>query len=316
MITIINLSALAEPLKDASIPANMLSYLNENLARQWASIKAFAKLQSDYASPSFASSVLCCGMFGMPIYSYAWILGQIDWDLISQYKLGTIKTKEFLNKLLNVFSFLRDANFSEEINESLFRNREGLISIRDLSSLEELTPEYVALALLEQAWLARMKFSEETDRNTRYFFDQNKDESVYIISNSNEMDCAATIKYLQITYPSLPWLSDQELESGIEVPNQELSTGIPLTTDGRLKLYVSYAHRAFKIGSAHETRVTTANLLRKLVKEEQIDLEQTKLISQWRGDLEMAKTLKIRAVIDSATYFPPTVSNVTKAKSD
>ena len=85
MITIINLSALAEPLKDASIPANMLSYLNENLARQWASIKAFAKLQSDYASPSFASSVLCCGMFGMPIYSYAWILGQIDWDLISQY---------------------------------------------------------------------------------------------------------------------------------------------------------------------------------------------------------------------------------------
>ena len=62
--------------------------------------------------------------------------------------------------------------------------------------------------------------------------------------------------------------------------------------------------------------MTTANLLRKLVKEEQIDLEQTKLISQWRGDLEMATTLKIRAVIDSATYFPPTESNVTKAKAD
>jgi hypothetical protein len=316
MITIINLSALAEPVQDTSIPANMLRYVNENLARQWLSIQAFAKLQSDYAPPSIVSSILCCGMFGMPTYSYGWILNQIDWNLISQYKMGKMKTKEFLNQLLNVFSFLRDTNFSEEIKRDLFSDRENLISISDLSVLEALTPEHIALALLERAWLARMQFSEETDRKTQYFFDENTDEPVYIISNSNEMDCRATIKYLKTAYPSLPWLSDQELYSAIQVPNQEINGGIPLTRDSRLKLYVSYTHQAFKTGRADETNMTTDNLLRKLVEQEKIDLDQTKLISQWRGDREMAQTLNIREVIDSKTYFSPTELNVIKSKID
>lgn len=316
MITIINFSALAEPVQDTSIPANMLSYVNENLARQWLSIQAFAKLQSDYAPPSIVSSVLCCGMFGMPTYSYGWILSQIDWNLISQYKMGKMKTKEFLNQLLNVFPFLRDTNFSEEIKRDLFSDRENLISISDLSGLEALTHEHIALALLERAWLARMQFSEETDRKMQYFFDENTDEPVYIISNSNEMDCRATIKYLKTAYPSLPWLSDQELYSAIQVPNQEINGGIPLTRDSRLKLYVSYTHQAFKTGRSDETKMTTDNLLRKLVEQEKIDLDQTKLISQWRGDREMAKTLNIREVIDSKTYFSPTELNVIKSKID
>ena len=316
MITIINLSALAEPVKDTSIPANMLSYLNDNLARQWLSIKAFAKLHSDYAPPSIISSVLCCSMFGMPTYSYAWILSQIDWNLISQYKIGKIKTKEFLNKLLNVFPFLRDAKFSEETKENLFKNKENLISICDLSSLEELTNEHIALALLEQAWLARMQFSLETKIKAQYFFNKNTDEPVYIISNSNEMDCIETIKYLRITYPFLPWLSDEELKSAIQVPNQELNTGIPLTKDNRLKLYTSYTHQAFKTGREDEPNMTTDNLLKKLVEQEKIDLNQTRLISQWPGDREMAKTLKIKEVIDSKTYFLPTECNGIKAKVD
>jgi hypothetical protein len=154
--TIINLSALAEVVTDTSIPANMLSYLNENLARQWLSIKAFAKINTDYAPPSFVSSVLCCSMFG-PTYSYGRVLTQIDWNLITQYKNGQIKTKEFLNELLKNFPFLINVNFSKEIKENLFKNKESLISILDLSSLEALTNEHIALALLEQAWLARMQ---------------------------------------------------------------------------------------------------------------------------------------------------------------
>ena len=120
------MSALAEPIKDTSIPANMLSYLNDNLARQWLSIEAFTKLQASYAPPSLVSSLLCCSMFGMPTYSYGWILSQIDWHLISQYKVGKIKTNKFLNELLNIFRFLRDVNFSLEIKENLFKNKENL----------------------------------------------------------------------------------------------------------------------------------------------------------------------------------------------
>lgn len=62
--------------------------------------------------------------------------------------------------------------------------------------------------------------------------------------------------------------------------------------------------------------MTTDNLLRKLVEQERIDLDQTRLISQWRGDREMAKTLNIREVIDSKTYFSPTELNVIKSKID
>ncbi|MCR9191375.1 MAG: hypothetical protein NXI01_01795 [Gammaproteobacteria bacterium] len=314
MITVINLSALAEPAKDTSIPAHMLSYINDNLARQWLSIKAFAELQANYAPPSFVSSILCCGMFGMPTYSYGWILSQIDWNLISQYKIGKMKTKEFLNNLLNVFPFLRAVNFSVEIKETLFKNREDLISIRDLSSLEELTHEHVALSLLEQAWLARMQFSEETNRKIQYFFDENPDDPVYIISNSNEMDCSASIKYLHAKFPSLPWRSNQELDLAIQVPDQALNAGIPLTTDGRLKLYASYTHQAFKTGHADETNMTTDKLLRKLVEQEEINVDQITLISQWRGDREMAKSLNIKEVIDSKIYFSPTELNEIKPK--
>jgi len=78
-----------------------------------------------------------------------------------------------------------------------------------------------------------------------------------------------------------------------------LGAGIPLTTDGRLKLYVSYTHQAFKTGRTNETNMTTDNLLRKLVSQEKIDVKQTKLISQWQGDRDMATTLTIREVIDA-----------------
>jgi hypothetical protein len=131
------------------------------------------------------------------------------------------------------------------------------------------------------------------------------------------MDCRATIKYLQTAYPSLPWLPDQELYSAIQVPSQEINGGIPLTRDGRLKLYVSYTHQAFKTGRADETNMTTDNLLRKLFDQEKIDLDQTKLISQWRGDREMAKTLNIKEIIDSKIYFSPTIlHHVMKSKFD
>lgn len=316
MTTIINLSALAEPVQDTSIPANMLSYIDGNLARQWLSIKAFAALHANYAPHSIVTSTLCCGMFGMQAYSCGWILSHIDWNLIVQYKMGKIKTKEFLSTLLNEFPFLKEKDFSKEFKENLFKNKENLISIYDLCNAEELTPEHIALALLEQAWLARMQFPEETDRKVQYFFDENPDEFVYIISNSNEMDCRSTITYLRATYPSLPWLSNHELYSAIQVPSQELSEGIPLTRDGRLKIYVSYTHQAFKIGRVDETNMTTDILLQKLVDQEKIDLAQTKLISQYRGDCDMATTLNIRDVIDSKVYFSPTELKVIKVKDN
>lgn len=316
MTTIINLSALAEPVKDTSMPAYMLSYLNDNLARQWLSIKAFAKLHADYAPPSCVSSVLCFGMFGMPTYSYGWIVTQIDWRLISHYKVGRINTKDFLNKLLDVFSFLRDASFSEDLKKTLFDNRENLTSISDLSSLAELTQELIALALLEQAWLARMQFSEETNRKVQYFFDEHRNDSLYIISNTNEMDCRASINYLRTTYPYIDWLDEEALNTALQVPNNELTTGISLTKDGRFKIYGSYTHRAFKTGHADEANMTTDILLEKLVTQEGIDINQATLISQWQGDRNMATTLGIKQVIDSKSYFSPTEFTVINAHVD
>jgi len=314
MNVIINLSALAPPSQDAATPASMLSYLNDNLARQFLSIKQFAKLHADYAPSSMMSSVLCCSMFGMPIYSYGWVLNHIDWNLISQYKIGKMKTEVFLNHLLNVFPFLKDTNFSEDIKQCLFKNKESLMSIRNLSNVEDLTALHIAHALLEQAWLARMQFSEETDSNVRHFFDKNQDKSIYIVANSNPMDFDTTIKYLITIYPDLAWLPEKELRSAIDVPNEKANMGISLTTDGHVKMYASYTHQAFKTGHADETNMTTDNLLKKLVEEEKIDLAETTFISQWSRDINMANELGIKVVTDSKNYFSPTDFNVTKAK--
>lgn len=315
MITIINLSALAEPIQTRNIPTYLLSYADKNIPHNWPSIEAFAKLQSTYAPQTPVSSLFSCRMFNIPMYSYGWIMTHMDNELISQYKLGDFKTKEFLIRLLNIFGFLKESTFSKKIKEDLFNDRKDLISINHISEFEELTQELIAMALLEKAWLARMKFSEQTDRKIQYFFSENNEDTICITANSNAIDCIASVKYLSKIYPSLLWLSAQELYEHLEVQDNKSDSGIPLTKDGRIKLYVSYMHKAFKTGHSDETTVTTASLLQKIVEQEQVNLEETRLISQWEGDLKMAKNLGIKEIIDAKTYFLPTEFNFKNVKS-
>ncbi len=302
--TIINLSALAEPQKDTSMPARMMGYLNESLARQWLSIAAFANLYASYVPPSTMPLSSCFGTFSAPIYSVGWVISQINWPLISQYKTGKMTTDHFLGELLKSFPFLAETDFSLDVKERLFNKQEKLLTLHDVSKLEELTSALIAKALLEEAWLARMQFDQATDSNLNYFFDREKDNNVYIISNSNEMDVRETMQYLRIMYPSIAWCNPNELSKLIQIPEEAWEQGIPVTTDGSIKLYLSYTHHAFKTGCADESPMKTDALLELLINKEKLDVHQVTLISQWSKDRDMGKKLNIRNILDVKTYFP------------
>ncbi|RUR08876.1 hypothetical protein [Legionella septentrionalis] len=312
--TIINLSALAEPQKDSSIPANLLNFVNGNLASQWLSIKAFADLYTQYAPSDGMSSLVCCGIFSAP-YSVGWVISKIDWSLISQYKAGKLKTDTFLDKLLDIFSFLKSYNFPEKLKKELFDRRDKLSSLNHTSNIKELTSHIVAKALLEEAWLARMQFDATSSTKVNYFFNENNKNKIYFVANSNEMDINATMRYLTATYPQTKWLNKQTLEHVLQVPETGLKQGISLTSDDSVVLYVSYAHHAFKTGLVHEANVTTDNLLKMLVEQEKLDISKVSLISQWTKDREMAtEVLKISKVYDAKDYFCPITQEDSKLK--
>jgi hypothetical protein len=161
----------------------------------------------------------------------------------------------------------------------------------------------MGLALLEEAWLARMQFSEETSSKVTDFFNHNQDDTIYLISNTNEMDCRTIIAYLRKIYPSLCWKSCKTLDLALKVPDQSCIEGISLTEDGQVKLYTSYTHHAFKNGWSDETTITTDRLLQQLIAQEKLDVNSTRLISQWSRDRDMANHLKIKDVIDAKHYF-------------
>jgi len=311
---IINLSALAEPQKATSIPARMMGYLNENLARQWLSIAAFANLYTSYAPPSTIPLFSCFGTFSAPIYSVGWVISQINWPLISQYKTGKVTTDNFLGKLLKSFPFLEETEFSVDVKERLFNKQEKLLSLRDVSKPEELTSTSIAKALLEEAWLARMQFDQITDDNVNHFFDREKNNKVYIISNSNEMDVRETIQYLRAMYPSIAWCDPNELSKLLRVSEEAWEQGIPVTRDGSLKLYLSYTHHAFKTGCADENPMRTDALLQLLIEKEKLDVNQVTLISQWSKDRAMGNQLNIKNILEANAYFPQAAIDENSAK--
>ena len=311
---IINLSALAEPQKSTSIPARMMGYLNENLARQWLSIAAFANLYASYAPPSTIPLSSCFGTFSAPIYSVGWVISQINWPLISQYKAGKMTTDSFLEELLKSFPFLTETEFSSDVKERLFNKQKKLLSLRDVSNPEKLTSTSIAKALLEEDWLARIQFDQFTDDNVNHFFDREMKNIVYIISNSNEMDIRETIQYLRSIYSSIAWCDPDELSELLRVSGEAREQGIPVTKDGLIKLYLSYTHQAFKTGCADESLMRTDALLQLLIEQEKLNVNQVTLISQWSKDRAMGNQLSIENILEANAYFTQATIDESSAK--
>lgn len=279
----INLSALAAPeVSGDFIPTYILNMFDKNLALQWPSLVAFAKLRGQF-DPTAQDSTTCFGLFSVPFNDLYWVKEHLDWALINKYKLGNITTDQFLNELLNNhFSFITKAHLGYGIKQQVMKNKENFLSLRHLDEGATPSDTQIAKALLEQAWCARMTFNKDTDHFVKDFFERHQEDNICVITNSNEMDLNCNMLYLSKLCPSLPWLKTTELQENIKTPEKETPiAGISLTKTKAITLYASYIHRTSKTAG-------TPTLFDLAFTQEKINRNDTLVITQWKPDGETA----------------------------
>ena len=263
---IFNVSALIPPKNSEDVSVSILSLISKEAALNWPSLLAFAKLYQNYAPINNDPLTNCCGLFALNSLppSFYWISQQKHvWLSISQYKLGTKTTEVFLKDLLDTFDFLQTKHFDLNTINRLCSHEPVLSSLQGMTEDKlfnnqniDHNNQKIALALLEEAWLARMVFdSQLINRNLNYYCDIHPNTPLILISNSNELDMVATLQSMQKNCSLIAWKSPEEFNKLIKVPNETLSQGLVLTTHESkipVTLYPSYGFRAFKNGKDDE----------------------------------------------------------------
>lgn len=283
---ILNLSALSfnEPPK---ISWSNSTYVTTLLGNEGpliiASVVAFKELCDRYGPASPIAPHFFSWISG--IYDYPWIAFQYRTmkDYIAKYKLGKIQTPEFLDKILEIFSFIKAADISAEDLHRINKKRNELLSCRDVTSelYMPIDKTIIAKALLEEAWLARFHFSEIMGTNIKLAFSER--EQICIISNSNPLDIWANVLFLKQQLSDIRWHED--LCEILTKQKGILSTGVPLDQDKKIILYSSYLHGAAKTGYMPDTNTTTEKTLLKILHDDlKLDPKRTELVSQWAGD--------------------------------
>lgn len=299
---VINLSALAPPIETDSVIPATLAHIAPGVKRDWPSIIAFYELCKLHPG----NPTCCYGIFD-DVFNLVWLMKIYNNNtIIPDYKAGKLQTDEFLNRLLDVFEFLEGVEFGEldTLVDEIWQFKQASISLRKVNDKSQLTNKLIAKTLLEKAWAARMVFDDTTKARINHFFTEGQNaDSLFIVANSNEIDVWQTLRFLRANHAAIQWLDEATLAQRITVPDEALAKGIALDQAGKVKLYLSYTHFAFKNGEVPETGMKTNNLLALLVETEKLKPSEVTMISQWQGDLTTAAEMRM-GIISAKDYFP------------
>jgi hypothetical protein len=216
-----------------------------------------------------------------------------DKALIQPYKLGRIDTRQFLQNLLHIFSFLRGI---EEDVTSLNRGR----------SYSHEAP----FALLEEAWNAIIDLDETRfSRFPMLVAEASEVEPIYLISNTNELNVLKILRLLKEKNPDIQWVTPLDLSV--------VESKAPIQIAPNIFLCLSYRYQLFK--SVADNRSvnphSTMSLLTHLVTEQLsgVTTSDIRVVSQFDGDLDAAADLGISAV-KADTFFNDTELHSKKTK--
>ena len=125
-------------------------------------VDAFAQLCDRYSHGYFSC---CCPSMFTKLTNKAWVAWKYSQHLktvINPYKLGELTTEQFLNRMLNIFSFLEDDNlkYPNEVIGELWKDKNSFISLRNVVNKTDLSNRLIALVLLEKAWNAIIDFEK------------------------------------------------------------------------------------------------------------------------------------------------------------
>lgn len=180
----------------------------------------FVKLCNDYSN----SRCLCSKtLFGMT--NYFWVLKQYysNQKLFDAYKLGEIKDDQFLDSLLNVFSFLKNNKKVEDPKK-----------------------------LLATAWNEIIAWDEESTSHLKQLIDSaNHGEAVYLVSNTNPLNIAKILSLFGKNCPEEKWNNE-----ALQMAN----SNIPIAIAPNIYLCLSYNYGIYKEGTPGLLRVVAEQL--------------------------------------------------------
>ena len=188
--------------------------------------------------------------------NYLWVMAAYQKNskkLIEPYKLGKMSTTEFLKELAKVFYFI------QPLDEETRHKK------------------------LADAWNSSIKASPQTKQKFDVILEKAKQEKVYLVSNSNELNIQAILTMLQKLYPTHDF---SKIDVSIKKDQK------PVEIFPNVYLCLSYRYEVFK--------TPTAGLIQLLA--EQIDAPIT-LVSQYGKDLEKGNDLQLAEVIPANKFY-------------
>lgn len=175
---------------------------------------------------------------------------------IEPYKLGKIDTNKFYDNLAEVLGF-----FPEDMDKTT-RNEQ-----------------------LAKAWNASITVSEKTHGRLLKLAEQaTKEDPVFLISNTNELNAIAVLAAFKNSYPSLAFMEN------IDLSIKESKEPVEILPN--VFLCLSYRYQMFK----------TNNMLRDIVESQPSGAAFT-VVSQWDEDRKTAVSLNIEQVYSDTDYF-------------
>lgn len=272
-------------------------------------VRSFEELCDHYSTGYFSS----CSSFFQSWTNYAWLiyqLGRNDSKLIQPYLFGMLSTEQFLERLLEIFSFLKDA--TPESGEL-----EQLMS-------KQLYSKTFATMLLESAWNSQIGWDEtkvdylpalirdagRSDLQGASHASASKMDPIYFMANTNELHVLQILNMLRKEYPFLNFYRDVDVSIKEDKTPVEIAPGIFLC--------LSYRYQLFK--TQDETQAmnpgSTMSLLNYLVSKQLKDTpaSEIRVISQYQTDLVEALRVGIDAdhMYQADDYFSVHTLNLKK----
>jgi hypothetical protein len=250
------------------------------------SVQAFVQLCNQYSLGCFSS----CPTLFKSGSNYSWVMYKYrmnDKKLIQPYKLGIINTEQFLQNLLQIFSFLQDI---ETEQETFVRLNEGESYKNDF-----------ALSLLENAWNEIIDLDETRIPRFQALISQSKLEPIYLISNTNELNVLKILRLLRNHNTGV--FSKSSIDLSVRENNE------PIEIAPNIFLCLSYRYQLFKTRDKnnHVNPHSTMSLLNELIKKKlaNVNTSDIRVVSQYSGDLAEAAKLNIPAenTFDADKFF-------------
>jgi hypothetical protein len=225
-------------------------------------VAAFVKICNQHSK----GCLRCTPGFFQNWANYAWVMAKYQANyasLIEPYKLGKISTEKFLDNLTKIFYFLGDMD--KETRDTLLAN----------------------------AWNASIKLSEKTQERFAQLVEEAKNQPVYLISNTSELNANAILALLKEKNPSLKFND--------AVDTRGLVSSAPVEVLPNIYLCLSYRYGAFK----------TDAVIEHLCKDRTSPIT---LVSQYPGDLKKGAQLGLDSVLQAEDFYN-SMSNALMKKS-